>query len=336
MIKKVLCIITLVVILLLSSFALLINHQMDQRLMLDQAEFITIDKGVSVSSFSQKLVKNEWLTTQFWIRNYVRIYPQYAKLKTGTYLVQPDTSLFELLTMLVAGKEHQFIVTFIEGTTFKQWLTLLANQSHLQQTLNNKSVEQISAMLNIEMNNPEGWFFPDTYAYTDKTKDITILIWAHNQMKQKLQTFWSERDVTLPYDKPYQALIMASIIEKESGKIDEQSLISSVFVNRLYKKMRLQTDPTIIYGLGDRFKGDIKTKHKYEKTAYNTYRINGLPPTPIAMPGGNALSAVMHPAATDYLYFVGKGDGSHHFSTNLKEHNIAVNLYQRNRGNALK
>ncbi|NQY33405.1 MAG: endolytic transglycosylase MltG [Alteromonadaceae bacterium] len=336
MIKKVLCVITLAVILLVSSFVLLINHQINQQLTLDQAEFITIDKGVSVSSFSHQLVKNEWLTTKFWLRNYVRIHPQYAKLKSGTYLVEPNTSMLELLTLLVSGKEHQFTVTFIEGTTFKQWLALLSKKPHIQQTLNNNSVEQISAMLNIEMDNPEGWFYPDTYAYTDKTKDITILMRAYNQMKQKLRKFWNERDLNIPYDKPYQALIMASIIEKESGKIEEQALISSVFTNRLHKKMRLQTDPTIIYGLGDRYKGDIKTAHKYEKTAYNTYRINGLPPTPIAMPGGTALYAVMHPVSSDYLYFVGKGDGYHHFSSNLKEHNTAVNLYQRKRKKALR
>ena len=263
------------------------------------------------------------------MRNYVRINPKFAKLKTGTYLVQPNTSLLALITLLVSGKEHQFTLTFIEGTTFKQWLALLAKQPNIQQTLTNISIEQIAATLNIDMKNPEGWFYPETYAYTDKTTDITILRRANHKMGQKLQELWNDRDLAVPYDKPYQALIMASIIEKESGKVDEQALISSVFTNRLYKKMRLQTDPTIIYGLGDRYKGDIKYEHKYEKTAYNTYRINGLPPTPIAMPGGSVLYAAMHPEATDYLYFVGKGDGYHHFSENLKEHNIAVNLYQR-------
>ena len=289
--------------------------------------FLTIKSGTSVSRFSTELVNKGWIKNRIWLRIYSRLYPPKVALKTGTFKIDANISLKALLSQLVEGKEHQFSITFIEGTTFKEWLVQLKNAPQLIQTFNNLSISKIADRLSIKNSNPEGWFFPDTYSYTAGTKDIELLSRSHKVMAEYLDGLWSKRAKELPYKDAYQALTMASIIEKESGFSGELSLISSVFINRLNKRMRLQTDPTVIYGLGERYKGDIKRSHLQEKTPYNTYRINGLPPTPIAMPGLAALTASFHPQKSPYLYFVSNADGAHVFSSNLTDHNRAVRLY---------
>lgn len=327
MLKKAAFLLALLFVVAAFLFKQLMTTHINAPLILKQDTLLEIPSGQSFNQFSKLLVTKGWLENRFWLRNYVRIYPELSNLKAGTYLVKQDTSLLQLLTLLVAGNEHQFQITFIEGSTFKEWLAILKQHQNIQHTLTDVEISQIAKKLNITQANPEGLFFPDTYAFTDKTTDLSILKRAHLRMKQALENAWRERQQGLPYTNSYQALIMASIIEKESGKHDEQPMISSVFVNRLRKKMRLQTDPTVIYGLGDRYQGDIKYKHLREKTAYNTYRINGLPPTPIAMPGLKAIQAAMQPAQSNYLYFVSNGNGQHVFSTNLADHNKAVKAY---------
>jgi len=301
-----------------------------------QEHFLIVKPGSSISALSKQLEHKGWISNRFWLRNYGRLFPRQANIKAGTYNIAPNTSVLSLLTQVVDGKEHQFNITFIEGTRFSDALMALQRHPHIKQSLNNMSIPQIAeqaGITNIIDGNPEGWLFPDTYAFTAGTSDITLIKRAYLQMQTQLATLWQQRLSGLPYETPYQALIMASIIEKETSYVAEQGLIAAVFVNRLAINMRLQTDPTVIYGLGERYQGDITRAHLREKTAYNTYRINGLPPTPIAMIGLSALKAALNPEQSDYYYFVSQGNGQHTFSRTLQEHNTAVRAYLNSRKN---
>lgn len=303
------------------------TQQVNTQIPLKEPEFLTIKKGTTFNSFSKELVKKQWIDTNFWLKVYVKLSPELSALKEGSYLIPEEITYVELLALLVEGKEHQFSVTFIEGSTLKEWLALLKNTPNIIDDLEGVSLVELSEKLSLPQVNPEGLFFPDTYFFTAGTSAFQILKRASLRMNNELAFLWNNRDDDLPYKNSYEALIMASIIEKESAIKSEHPIISSVFINRLNKKMRLQTDPTVIYGLGERYKGDIKRSHLREKTAYNTYRIDGLPPTPIAMPGKLAIKAAMHPDTTDYFYFVSDGFGKHVFTKTLKEHNKAVKAY---------
>lgn len=333
--KFFLFIILMLILLAMVVFAIF-EQKINQPLFINKTQLLTVKQGITVSKLSRKLKGKHWLDTHFWLRNYPRLFPQYAVIKAGSYQIIQGTTLKQLLVQLVTGKEYQFEITFIEGTTFKQWLALLATKPYIKHNLAQKNVAEIAKSLNIKHANPEGLFFPDTYAYTAGTDELTLLRRAHKRMLSQLEQLWQNRALGLPFDDPYQVLIMASIIEKETSKVEEQPQIAAVFINRLAKKMRLQTDPTVIYGLGERYQGDIKRKHLKEKTAYNTYKIKGLPPTPIAMPGISALQASMHPAQSDYLYFVSQGNGYHVFSTSLKAHNQALKRFLRNQKQLIK
>ncbi|SEL06909.1 UPF0755 protein [Colwellia chukchiensis] len=310
-------------------FVLAMQFKLQQPLLLKAPELITVKAGTSFNAFARQLVTKGWLENDFWLRSYGKLKPSQAAIKSGTYQVSLGANSLDLLQLIVSGKEHQFAITFIEGSTFKQALTQLAIHPEVEQHVTHLSLTEIANKLSIKQDNPEGWLFPDTYAFTKGTADLEILKRAYKKMQQALDSQWQQRAENLPYTSPYQALIMASIIEKESGKHAEHPRIASVFINRLNKNMRLQTDPTVIYGLGARFKGDITYAHLREKTPYNTYRIKGLPPTPIALPGAQALRAALHPEQSDYFYFVSNGAGEHIFSTNLADHNRAVHKYQR-------
>ncbi|WP_286268800.1 endolytic transglycosylase MltG [Thalassotalea hakodatensis] len=308
------------------------QYKMERLNPLNQDTMIEIERGMSFNRFAYQLSTLGIVNQTLWLKVYGKLNPSFTQIKAGNYLIRNDQRLKDILLMVSQGQEHQFNITFVEGSTLAQWLVQIAKHPNITKTLDyqetNSLYQQVASALNLDTTHPEGLFFPETYAFTHKTKDIDLLKRAYQQMQIHLNNAWQQKQGNLPYADSYEALIMASIIEKESGQHSEHQIIASVFVNRLQKNMRLQTDPTVIYGLADRYKGNITRKHLREKTQYNTYRINGLPPTPIAMPGKSAIVAALQPAQTDYYYFVSDGKGKHIFSTNLKDHNRAVAKYQ--------
>lgn len=254
-----------------------------------------------------------------------------ARIRAGEFQVAAGTTPQTLLDLLVSGAVIQHELTVLEGWTFRQLREALERQDALRQTLEEVSDESIMALLGKEPLHPEGQFAPDTYRFPRGTTDLEFLRRAQNTLEEWLQREWAGREENLPYDNAYEALIMASIIEKETGLASEREQIAGVFVRRLQKNMRLQTDPTVIYGMGERYQGNIRREDLINDTPYNTYTRNGLPPTPIALPSLAAIKAALHPKAGTSLYFVAKGDGSHYFSDTNAEHQAAVKRYQLKR-----
>ena len=253
-----------------------------------------------------------------------------GQIKPGNYQLTKPASLYDLLQMVNKGRVAQSDLTVIEGWTFRQFRDALNSSPKLHHDSINLSDSEIMERIGAAEKHPEGLFFPDTYIFPSGSSDLALLKRAYQTMKRRLDENWQSRDSNLPLDTPYQALILASIVEKETGQAKDRAMIASVFINRLRKGMRLQTDPTVIYGMGDKYDGNIRKRDLLKDTDYNTYTRSGLTPTPIALPGRESLQAVMHPATSDALYFVARGDGSSQFSSNLNEHNNAVNRYQLN------
>jgi UPF0755 protein len=287
----------------------------------------TVRSGASLKAVAQQLAADGALHEgqTLWILG--RLLGKSTSIQAGTYRLDKPLTPVELLDKLARGDVVLVEILFVEGTTVKQWLAQIAKHPHVRHTPAGMSEAQLRAILALE--HPlEGWFFPDTYRFTPGIADVEILKRAHGAMKRRLADTWAARDPDLPLRTPYEALILASIVEKETGQASERPIIASVFVNRLRTGMRLQTDPTVIYGMGEGFDGNIRKRDLAADTAWNTYTRDGLPPTPIAVPGMGSLRAVTRPADTKFLYFVGKGDGSHEFSRSLEEHNRAVAKYQ--------
>lgn len=232
---------------------------------------------------------------------------------------------------MAVGEVLQHHFTIVDGWTFRQLRLALAAESGLAQTLPGLSDDAIAERFKIEGGKPEGWFLPETYAWVKGEADVDVLGRAHESMRKTLDRLWAAREPDPALDSPYKALILASIVERETGRAEERPLIAGVFVRRLKFGMRLQTDPTVIYGMGENYQGNIRRTDLDTDTPYNTYMRDGLPPTPIALPGAAALEATLHPTPGDALYFVARGDGSHEFSPTLDAHNRAVQKYQLHR-----
>ena len=302
-----------------------------------QDQLLTIERGTTGSKLAALLEQEKILEHADLLPWLLKLQPQLNKVKAGTYSLTGVKTLQDLLNMINSGKEAQFSVKFIEGKTFKEWRKNLENAPHLKQTLQGKSDKEIMALLDIpavtkavyEWNNMDGWLYPDTYNYTPNSTDLELLKRSTTRLQKALDKAWNERDENLPLADPYQMLILASIVEKETGIAAERPQVASVFINRLKANMKLQTDPTVIYGMGESYTGNIRKKDLETITPYNTYMIEGLPPTPIAMVSESALQAVAHPAKTDFYYFVADGSGGHKFTRNLNEHNKAVQEYLR-------
>lgn len=288
----------------------------------------TIQAGDGVSTVAHNLVGAGLLREPYSLVLWSYARGDTAAFKAGEYEIGKGTTLGRLLDMFVQGDVVTYSITLIEGWTFAQFLTALNSHPILGKGITGRTPEEIMSVLGHADLHPEGRFFPDTYVFDSGTSGIDILRQAFERMREVVDREWEERMPETLLNNRDEVLIMASIIEKETGKPEEREIISAVFNNRLRKKMRLQTDPTVIYGLGDDFDGNLKRSHLKQDTPYNTYTRSGLPPTPIANPGTESIRAALHPANTLALYFVSRGDGSHQFSETLPEHNEAVARYQ--------
>ena len=258
-----------------------------------------------------------------------RVTRQANGIKAGSYEVEAGVTPLVLLTMLTRGDVSQAELALIEGWNFRQFRAALDRHPDLRHDSAGLSDTELLTRIGADASHPEGQFFPDTYLFSRRSSDLEVLRRAHRQQQKILQREWGKRAEGLPYPTPYEALIMASIVEKETGQAADRPMVASVFINRLRSGMLLQTDPTVIYGIGPAFDGNLRKRDLQTDTPYNTYTRPGLPPTPISMPGVAALRAVLNPPSTEYLYFVARGDGSSAFSRTLAEHNRAVARYIR-------
>jgi UPF0755 protein len=294
-------------------------------------DFYLVPAGSHIGRVARDFQQRGWIEDAEVLRYWYRIKGQASQLHAGEFALADSDTVDSLLQRIVRGDVIQHPLTVVEGQRFSDFRAALAAAPGLQQKTQAWSDAEIMSALGAEGQHPEGQFFPDTYFYTRDATDLSLLKQAYTRLQNTLQQEWQNKAEGLPYKTAYEALIMASIIEKETGIASERAEIAGVFVRRLQKGMKLQTDPTIIYGMGDRYKGNIRRRDILEATPYNTYVIKALPPTPIALPGAAAIHATLHPADGDALYFVATGDGGHYFSATLEEHNRAVRKYQLKR-----
>ena len=308
----------------------LVRFQFEPIHLSQDTQNFTIESGSNIRTISQKLGLEKIIDDPWLFILMARIKGQENSLRAGEYALKSGQTSSELLDIFTRGLSIQYHFTIIEGWTFRQLLSEISKDAIILNTLKGKSNDEVIEILGISEKHPEGLFFPDTYRFPKDTTDVSFLRRAYQLMKKHLAREWQNRAANLPIKTPYEALILASIVEKETGAAFERPLIAGVFTQRLRKGMRLQTDPTVIYGMGDEYQGDIRFRDLKKDTPYNTYTRKGLTPTPIALPGLDAIKAVLHPEDTEALYFVSKGDGTHQFSKTLKEHNAAVSRYQLN------
>lgn len=291
---------------------------------------IDVAEGSSLNSVAQRLEDKGWASPSisFFMRLYSRITGLAGNIKAGEYTLYEGISARQFLARMIAGEVTQYRLTVIEGWTFDRLITALREHDKIEFTLEDVDTTEIMDRLGLEGRHPEGMFYPTTYNFPKGTTDRQFLRNAYAEMRQRLEEIWQTRQVGLPLETPYEALILASIIEREAQVEKERAKIAGVFVRRLNKGMRLQADPTVIYGMDKEKNAERITRADLRRdTSYNTYTRHGLPPTPIALPGSASIKAAVNPEPGDELYFVSRGDGTHHFSATLEEHNAAVKKY---------
>ena len=345
MIKNKIKFISVIFIIILISLYFDYQKFLNTPLNISTSFIFTIDSGISFKDINKKLKSYHILDRPYYFEFYARHKGYVKKVQSGEYQLSPGLTPEEIIKMFVSGNVVQYSITLVEGWTYSDIFAELYSNKMLAKKLKYSSQETACKSLNLYIYQPwessfrcvkkgynvDGFFFPDTYYFTRGTSDIEILKRAHSRLLNILETEWEARDIDLPYKNSYEALVMASIIEKETARASERAMIAGVFVRRLKNNMKLQTDPTVIYAMGEKFDGNIRKKDLNIDSFYNTYRYKGLPPTPIALAGREAIHAALHPENDDALYFVAKKDGSHHFSKTLDEHNKAVRKYQLNR-----
>ncbi len=315
---------------LLVIVAGLFAYYANSALPLERVPFeFSLKKGTSLKSAAHQLKEAGGLDSEWLFVLLARGLGQAGQIKPGNYQLDREVSPLELLNIISKGRVTQSSLTIIEGSTFKELRASLNNNPTLRHDSALLSDADILKRIGANETTAEGLFFPDTYNYATGSSDLIVLKRAYQLMQRHLQSSWEKRDADLPFNTPYEALILASIVEKETGQPSDRPMIASVFINRLRKNMRLQTEPTVIYGMGDKFDGNLRRRDLTSDTPYNTYTRNGLTPTPIALPGLAAIQAALHPAPSRALYFVARGDGTSQFSNNLIDHNNAVNRYQK-------
>ncbi len=290
---------------------------------------MVVPAGTSLQSLADRLATEGVLASPRTLVLYGRLTGEAARIKAGEYDVLSGTTPLELLEQLLSGRVKLHALTIVEGWTTRELMRAIRKHPAIRQTLRQGGIDGLSDALKLPTSNPEGWFFPDTYHFPRGTTDLEVLARANARMKLMLEQAWAGRHGDLPLKNAYDALILASIIEKETALDRERTRIAGVFVRRLAAGIRLQTDPTVIYGLGDDFHGNLTRRHLEQDGPYNTYARPGLPPSPISLPGAASLLAAVQPDDSKALYFVasGEGDGSHVFSSTLRDHNAAVQRY---------
>ena len=287
----------------------------------------SINQGSSLKAASRQMQQAGILSNEWMFVSLARVLGKTTQIKAGNYELETAPSPFELLDMITKGRGSQNEISVIEGWTFNQLRNALNVNSAINHDSMSLSEAEIMKRIGAAESSAEGMFFPDTYYFANGTSDLNLFKRAYQTMQKHLQESWQTRTQNLPLTSPYQALILASIVEKETGQAKDRNMIAGVFINRLRKGMLLQTDPTVIYGMGEKYDGTLHKRDLQSDTPYNTYTRAGLTPTPIALPGLASLQAALHPAQTEALYFVARGDGSSEFSASLAQHNRAINKY---------
>ena len=329
--RKPLAIISIVLLIILMAWLWVSYRDAINKPVVQNSLTIEIEQGDSFTKITNKLLLQGLAIQPLMFKAIALQKNIINKLKVGEYELTPGLTIPQILTIFAEGKSKKYTITFPEGWSLKEILQELEKTPNLKISLEKTAISELPAQLGMSEKMPEGLFFPDTYYFEKNATDVSILKRAYNKMQSVLNEEWQNREPNLPYKTPYEALIMASIVEKETGAKNERPLIAGVFTRRLKLGMLLQTDPTVIYGMGDNYGGNIRASDLTAATPYNTYVIQGLPPTPIAMPGRDAIHATLHPEKDKNLYFVAKGDGSHQFSATLAEHNSAVNNFQKHK-----